>query len=219
MSKQNPDQAPINNANQAFSSIEQLVNSLTSQFNSLSLPALQTLFPMLTQTAEGAPTAISRAAEAPVKAQTAESIGQIDSNLGGVTNPNSLIQDVTRQGQQAAGLAEDQTVGSSVSSLQSLISGQEGLLSSGISGLGTAGAGEAGLAGILANQPSQFQQILGDAGSVAGIAEGDPFSGKGGKGGGATTGGSSVYGNWSTPLQQTSGVPQSSFPVSGTPGG
>jgi hypothetical protein len=199
--KQPPgEQTAINNANTANTQLDQASMQLISEWTGIALPQVQKLYPMLQSTIAGGATPMARAAQAPVAQQTSRAIGQISTNLGGVTNPNALIKDVTLQGQGAAGLAEDNTISQALTAINSLIGGQASLAGAGIGGVGEAARNETGIAQILANQPSPFQQIMGGIGDLAGLyfglSSGGALGGAIGGGGGGLTGNSpgTVYG-------------------------
>jgi hypothetical protein len=201
MSKQPAgEQQAINNSNQAFSQMDQMVQQLLSEWTGLALPQIKALYPMLQATIAGTATPMSRAAQAPVAQQTSRTIGQIGTELGGVTNPNALIKDLNVGSTQSAGLAESSTIDSALRALQGLIGTQAGLTGTGLEGLGTAAKGEADLAGLLAQQPSPFQQTLSGIGTLGGLAfgamSGDPFSSAGAlQGASGPTGWNSPYGS------------------------
>lgn len=172
MGKKNQGSQQIANSDSYYNQLANESNAMFSQFNNLDLPALQQLFPELQQSLNGQGPLMT-AAQAPVNAATSRALNNVQSNLGGVANPNALYSDIALSGQQNAGLAGDQMLQSSLAALQNLISMGYGGVNTGTSALNNAASGELQVGSTLNNQSNAWwQSILGAAGEYYGLNKG-----------------------------------------------
>lgn len=172
MGKKNQGSQQIANSDSYYNQLANESNAMFSQFNNLDLPALQQLFPELQQSLNGQGPLMT-AAQAPVNAATSRAINNVQSNLGGVANPNALYSDIALSGQQNAGLAGDQMLQSSLAALQNLIGMGYGGVNTGTSALNSAASGELQVGSTLNNQSNAWwQSILGAAGEYYGLNHG-----------------------------------------------
>jgi hypothetical protein len=163
MSKAGENNA-LANQSSTLQNISGAVSAFEQQYNQLGLPALETLFPELMNTVQGAPSPLTSAAEAPVQAATSSALANAQEESSGLTNPDQLYQNIAQSGQQQAGLAADQVVLGSLGDLGTLISGQQGLVSGGLQDL----QGVANSYGQIAQQEDPWSAI---ASLVSGAAQ------------------------------------------------
>lgn len=134
MSKGGENQA-LSNEEHTLQNVQNIVNALNQQYDQLGLPALQTLFPELMNTVQGKGSPLMTAAEAPVQAATQSALKGAQQQSSGLANPDLLYENIAQSGAQQAGIAGDQALLGSLSSLVNLIGGQQGSVESGLSQL------------------------------------------------------------------------------------
>lgn len=178
------EQTAINNVTQQTNQLDEASLQLIADFTGVALPVIKQMLPMLQATASGQATPMARAAQAPVMQQASRTVGQIGTELGGVTNPNSLIKDINTTATQSAGLAEDSTIGAAIQTIQNLVGTLGNAASTGVGGLGEGLNASTNIAKLVSSQPSPFQQVMGGIGDLAGLyfglSSGGAFSGAGG---------------------------------------
>lgn len=140
-----------------------MVNALNQQYNSLGLPALQTLFPELMDTVQGKGSPLTTAAMAPVQAATNAALRGAKQQATGLVNPDLLYENIAKTGQEQAGLAAGNVTLGSLSDLANLIGGQQSMVSSGLSQL----PGVASQYGDIAKQLDPWNAIAAIVGAGA----------------------------------------------------
>jgi hypothetical protein len=177
--------AQTNEATGYYNQMGQEGNDLFQSWQGTFLPEIQKLFPELQGALDGSNSTLRTAAMAPVQAETASNINNVRGTFGSGGNPNALVDDIALQGQTAAGEAGASTVNTAVSGLEGLSSLGGSIAGEGTSAVGGAAGGLANVGNEIDQSTNQFWgQILGAAGTAAGYgAFGSAASGLLGGGG------------------------------------
>jgi hypothetical protein len=165
----------VSNANNYYNQVANDANAMVGNFNQYDLPLMQTLDPILLRTLMGDPTALTRAAQAPVLANASSALNTLRSNPSGAVNPNALYQDMILNGNQQAGLAGDQMLNTSLGAIQNILGLGYGSVGQSMNALNSAAGGEANLGLNLNEQGNEWwKALLGAAGTAAGMMYGVP---------------------------------------------
>lgn len=170
MSKAGSNQA-LSNEESTLASIQAAVKGLENEWNQGGAGALSQMYPELLSTIQGGSSPLMTAATAPVYTATSQAEGAAQQEASGLTNPDALYSNIAYSGQQAAGNAADSTISSALSSLGSLISGQESSLTSGLSDLGGVASDYGNISQQL-NPWSTISSILSAAAEAYGATKG-----------------------------------------------
>lgn len=138
----NSGSSQINQADQYYQQEAQNSDALMKQFNDMYLPILKQFLPELQGTLSGDYTPLSEAAQAPVKANTAQMLRTLQNNAGSATNPDALYSDLMMGGNTSAALSSDQMLSQALAALQGLTGQGYGSVNTAMTGANNAAGGE-----------------------------------------------------------------------------